>query len=194
MVFLTALCSGLAVSTKLNAGLIPITIIIIGIINALIHRNSKVYLFLVINAIIPPFIFWALNPQLWPDVVKGIRAMWSFNLSLADRRTVFTRDALWTISDQLFAYYQRIPQNLFNLSLFAFGLALMIKDAKTTWPMLIYGLVSSLGVIIWTPLNWDRYYLPGVPFYALAIGVLIANIKLFSTMTRETAQFSNLEY
>lgn len=192
--FLTALCSGLAVSTKLNAGLIPITIIIIGIINALIRRNSKAYLFLVINAIIPPFIFWALNPQLWPDVVNGIKAMWAFNLSLADRRTVFTRDALWTISDQLFAYYQRIPQNLFNLSLFALGLALMIKDAKTTWPMLIYGLVSSLGVIIWTPLNWDRYYLPGVPFYALAIGVLIANIKLFSTMTRETAQFSNLEY
>lgn len=174
--FITALCSGLAVSTKLNAGLISITIIIIGIINALIHRNSKAYLFLIINTIIPPLIFLALNPQLWPHVLNGIKAMWAFNQSLADRRTIFTRDALWTISDQVIAYYQRIPQNVFNLSLFILGLVLMVKDIKTTWPLLIYGLVSSLGVIIWTPLNWNRYYLPAVPFYALTLGFLIAKI------------------
>lgn len=186
--FLTALCSGLAISTKLNAGLILITIIIIGIINALIHRNSKAYLFLAINVIIPPLIFLALNPQLWPNVLNGIKAMWAFNQSIADRRTIFTRDALWTISDQLFAYYQRIPQNLLHLSLYILGFILMIKDMKTTWPMLVYGLVSSLGVIIWTPLNWDRYYLPGVPFYALAIGFLIANMKLFlNNDTRNSA-------
>lgn len=173
-----AVFSGLAVSVKLNAALITITVLLI-IITKLVHSREGKYIFpLITNLVIPPILFFALNPQLWSIPVAGVNAMLAFGQSIADRRDVFTRDALWTISDRLIAFYQRIFGTPLNISLFVLGIALMFKDIKTMYPLLIYGLTSSLGVILWTPLNWDRYYLPFVPFFAIVIGFLISKAIL----------------
>ncbi len=173
-----AVFSGLATSVKLNAALTTITVLLI-IITKLVHSREGKYIFpLITNLVIPPILFFALNPQLWSNPVAGVNAMLEFGQSIADRRVVFPRVALWTISDRLTAFYQRIFGTPLNISLFVLGIALMLKTMKTMYPLLIYGLTSSLGVILWTPLNWDRYYLPSVPFFAIVIGFLISKAIL----------------
>lgn len=131
--------------------------------------------------LLPPIIFLALNPQLWPDIGEGIRVMLEFGKSIAARRERFPDVALWTVADRLQAFYIRVFGKPLELLLFSFGVIILVKNRRTLWPILVWGSLSFFAVLYWTPLNWNRYYLPAVPFYAFAIGYLFAKMISFES-------------
>lgn len=170
----------MAVSTKLNAGIIPLLTVIVGVYALFSCETKKDRLFWIFTLLLPPIIFLALNPQLWPDIGTGIRVMLEFGASIAARRDKFSNAALWTPADQIRAFYSRVFGFPLELLVFTFGVVQLAKDYHKTWPVLVYGALAFSAVMLWTPLNWDRYYLPAVPFLALAIGYFFANVVLGS--------------
>ena len=166
--------SGLAVSTKLNAGIASFSVLIVGLLAAFSKRTKGSLFLLVMVLFLPPLIFLVLNPQLWPDIRAGVQTMLDFGKSIAARRELFPDAALWTVADRLRAFYVRIFEKPLEFLLFVAGFVILLKNWRTTWPVLVYGLLGIFGVLGWTPLNWNRYYLPSTPFYALVIGYLFA--------------------
>jgi hypothetical protein len=118
-------------------------------------------------------VFLLLNPQLWPDIVGGIKTMIDFGRSIAERRSRFPGDALWTVTDRFVAFYKRVPERPLDFLLFVFGVIILAKNWRTMWPFLLWGGVEIFAVIWWTPLNWNRYYLPAVPFHAFSVGYVL---------------------
>lgn len=172
---LASIFSGIAVSTKLNAGIMLVLTVIVGLYALFSSKTNKDRLFWIFVLLLPPVIFLALNPQLWPDIGKGIRVMLEFGKSIAARRERFPDAALWTVTDRLQAFYIWVFGKPLELLLFSFGVIILVKNWRTLWPILVWGSLSIFAVLYWTPLNWNRYYLPAVPFYAFAIGYLLAN-------------------
>jgi len=171
---ITGLFAGLAVSTKLNAGVIPLVVIVIAIFLVLNSKGEKgPLLFLALVMVLPVIIFIVLNPQLWPDVPGGIKDMLDFGKSIAERRSKLPDVALWTVNDRLAAFYSRVPERPLDFLLFIFGVIALAKSWSTTWPFLLWGGCVVFAVIGWTPLNWNRYYLPAVPFHAFSIGYIL---------------------
>lgn len=137
-------------------------------------KTKGALVFLAMVSLLPLFLFLSLNPQLWPDVRIGVQTMLDFGKSIAARRELFPDAALWTVADRLRAFYTRTFEKPLEFLLFVFGFVTLLKNRRTTWPILVYGLLIILGVLWWTPLNWNRYYVPVVPLYAFAIGYLLA--------------------
>lgn len=170
-----SILAGMAVSTKLNAGIMPLLMVIVGFYALFSCKTKKDRVFWIFTLLLPPIIFLALNPQLWPDIWGGIRVMLEFGKSIAARRDKFPNAALWTPADGVRAFYSRVFGSPLELLVFAFGVVQLAKDYHKTWPVLVYGALAFSAVMLWTPLNWNRYYLPAVPFLALAIGYLFGN-------------------
>jgi len=83
---------------------------------------------------------------------------------------------LWTIGDKVGAFQNAVFGNPFNGILFLIGFYLLLRNWRQTYPFSVYGVITMAGVIVWTPLNWDRYYLPAVPFYAISVGYLVGKV------------------
>lgn len=167
--------SGLALSSKLNAGIVFITVLGVATVALVLDSRRWTRIFYAAVALLPPIIFLSLDPQLWPDIKGGIEAMFELGRSIAGRRYLFPDVALWTVGDRLAAFYSGIFGGVLQLLLFAIAVVSLLRNWATTWPFATWGLLAISAVLWWTPLNWDRYYLPVVPFYALAIGYLFAD-------------------
>jgi dolichyl-phosphate-mannose--protein O-mannosyl transferase len=171
---ITGLLSGFAVSTKLNAGVIPLVVMVIGIYLILSTKGDRgALLFFMLVIVLSVGVFLLLNPQLWPDIVGGIKTMIDFGRSIAERRSMFPGAALWTVTDRFVAFYKRVPERPLDFLLFVFGVIILAKNWRTMWPFLLWGGVEIFAVIWWTPLNWNRYYLPAVPFHAFSVGYVL---------------------
>ncbi|MEJ5346692.1 MAG: phospholipid carrier-dependent glycosyltransferase [Chloroflexus sp.] len=183
----SGLSSGLAVSAKLNAGLVIISILIIGITNLYLRRTRNDILFILPNLILPVLIFLVVNPQIWHDLLTGIRVMLEHSQIIAARRSSRPNEALWTINDALRAFQARVFGDYFHLALWITGCLLMKANLKQNYPFVVYGFIVMAGVIAWTPLNWDRFYLPAVPFYAIVLGYTLGSFfeSLFVRMTQK---------
>jgi hypothetical protein len=106
---------------------------------------------------------------------------------IASRRSSRPDVALWTINDALRAFQARVFGDYFHLALWITGCLLMKANLKQNYPFVVYGFIVMAGVIAWTPLNWDRFYLPAVPFYAIVLGYTLGSIfeSLFVRMTQK---------
>jgi len=173
---ISGLCGGIAISVKLNAGLLLISLLAIGLINIYYSRSQQSMFLLLPIVLIPPVVFFLLNPQLWSDISAGIRMMIEHSNIIAARRDRFTEAALWTIGDKVGAFQNRVFGDSFNGILFLIGFYLLLKHWRQTYPLIVYGVITMAGIIVWTPLNWDRYYLPAVPFYAISFGYLVGKV------------------
>ena len=46
----------------------------------------------------------------------------------------------------------------------------LFRRWRDNLPVILWAVVIPLGVLYWTPLAWERYYIPAVPVIALLIG------------------------
>jgi len=173
---ISGLSSGIAISTKLNAILLLISCLLVGLINVYYSRSKPSVLLLLPILFFPAPVFFLLNPQTWSDIGAGIQMMIEHSNIIVARRERFPEAALWTIGDKVGAFQNAVFGNPFNGILFLIGFYLLLRNWRQTYPFSVYGVITMAGVIVWTPLNWDRYYLPAVPFYAISVGYLVGKV------------------
>jgi len=188
---------GLAESSKIN-GLVSIIAgviiaIIIGMQNTL-NRTLKIRFVLIATYILmlsSQITFFILNPFLWKDPLERNRMM------LRQRFSEFNTQRILYPSSNIENLSQRIaiiPERIFhtyasihaegfliiNILLFLIGLAYLLRRSflflrkhdnnATPLAILIVGGVNSIPSLF-TPLDWDRYYLFPVFFSSLIISV-----------------------
>lgn len=173
---ISGLSGGIAISTKLNAILLLISCLLVGLINVYYSRSKPSVLLLLPILFFPAPVFFLLNPQTWSDIGAGIQMMIEHSNIIVARRERFPEAALWTIGDKVGAFQDAVFGNPFNGILFLIGFYLLLRNWRQTYPFSVYGVITMAGVIVWTPLNWDRYYLPAVPFYAISVGYLVGKV------------------
>jgi 4-amino-4-deoxy-L-arabinose transferase-like glycosyltransferase len=173
---ISGLSGGMAISTKLNAILLLISCLLVGLINVYYSRSKQSVFLLLPVLFLLALVFFLLNPQLWSDIGAGIRMMIEHSNLIAERRDRFKEAALWTIGDKVGAFQNAVFGNPFNGILFLIGFYLLLKNLRQTYPLIVYGVINMVGIIVWTPLNWDRYYLPAVPFYAISFGYPVGKV------------------
>ena len=185
-----SLSMGLAVSSKMN------TLLVYGVLGVAAlwlarrawkrHdvRCSAVTLFLA--GLAPAAVFLALNPYLWHNTGRGLRSLFRLSQIVAGYRPNFPRYALYSLGDKMhaFAKFAFPPQgsavsasDCMHLILFLAGavvaarMFLRSQKGPLFGVLFVWGLIAFVGVVAWTPLAWDRYYLPWVPVAAVFEGI-----------------------
>lgn len=165
-----AVCAGLAAGSKLNAGLIVIVLGLIALITFFAKRNRFTFTNLILIALLPLVFFVGHNPFLWNSPFEGIRIMLDFGKIVSERVDKYPDVALTTWSARVAAFYKM----LFPLPLLAWltvaSLIPLFRRWRDNLPVILWAVVIPLGVLYWTPLAWERYYIPAVPVIALLIG------------------------
>ncbi len=188
---------GLALSTKLNSLLVWIVVFaILGwefLVVSADWQSKKWVLVKVISVVlIPILIFIALNPFLYGNVVQHTKHMFSLGSRVAGYRENNPRKALYSLSQKLGAFliigfgpFEGLLSMSFpDVALVILGLLVLsgylIKIGKQperdyvivlllTWSLLVGG-----GVLLWSPLAWERYYFPWVPISVVLQGLTLS--------------------
>lgn len=135
--------------------------------------------------LIPPIVFVGSNPYLYKNTWRGICQMFAFGNQIIQRKAHLPKYALYTLSDKISSFFRstttpiasfRSPMIKGSLCFLMFAGILtllyllwknwrfrIVSDFCFTIPFLAWLCATVLGVIWWTPLSWNRYYLPAIP-------------------------------
>ncbi len=194
---------GAAASTKLNALLIPgiciLAICLTGV--TLPNRFDRYQLISGVLAILlwTWVVFFLSNPRLYPHPIAGIQDMLDMSRIVASSDfaplpTLASRiSAVWTsLGDDGYIGSGGLPGSRLWLIIGAISLTRALlqrpQGARLSAPPVIalWGVISFIGITLWIPQNWDRYFLPLVPIVALlqAYGIMAILQKAFRLLFR----------
>lgn len=188
---------GLAVSSKLNGGLLCVAVAAWYALAVLRDRTSwrSALVALACAALVTVLLFYALNPRLWSDPIDGVRDM----LARWDKLMAFFQDELAprtnvavarTLSERVALFMASLDRDL-PLGWFGAGLAGLgalgagwsARDPATrerTFIALAFVAIFIGGTVLWLPLDWERFYLTALPALLLLqvwpIGLFIARV------------------
>jgi 4-amino-4-deoxy-L-arabinose transferase-like glycosyltransferase len=196
---------GLAESSKLN-GLSTIAAgFIIAIIIAFrkIQTLTRKIIFILLSTLILIFssqsTFVSLNPYLWPDPLIRNKAMFNLRIDELNNQQIDfpvsriegIENHFKVLANRIFQSYAAVHINGFliiNIIFFIVGLSyILIKSLQylkyldadpASLAIIIVGASASIPPLF-TPLDWDRYYLLPVYFSTLFIAVGLARTILF---------------
>jgi 4-amino-4-deoxy-L-arabinose transferase-like glycosyltransferase len=180
---LLGVCCGLAVSSKLNGGLLCAATA--GWAALATRREGarigRAVLAIALAALLTLSLFYALNPRLWGEPLIGVHdilARWDklmayFQDELAPRtgvevaRTLGERASLFVRTSAghgvLFGHAGSLLA-LSGLATLAWRAAHGCAQARS---LLVFAVVFIAGTIAWLPLDWERFYLTAVPALVL---------------------------
>ena len=170
------------------------------------RRCFLAYFFLQLS--VPWLIFWGSNPFLYKNGIANLQKMIEFGQRIANRRAQLPNAALYTVGDKLKAFASLGFGSLSSLFhgnstvdvlVFIIGFAVLggtvvrllkQKDLRTgafftAVLLLLWASVLGVGVLLWTPLSWGRYYMPWLPATAVFQGTGL--IFLVSWVFRKVA-------
>jgi hypothetical protein len=219
----TAIAVGLAISTKMNAVLIwPVVFLgAMGIASRHFERHGRASIrFLFVYAAlllgVPVAVFVLSNPFLYRDPVSGTLHMLRLSKRVASYRPGFPDKALFTIIEKLEAFAdlgfgplerlfhrEAIDILIVGIGIVVMGYVLLRGQQKMEATfigamLLWWTTVIGVGITLWTPLAWDRYYVPWTPIASVWEGVgvawlLTALLKVFeSVLHKSRPWFSKL--
>lgn len=142
-------------------------------------------------------VFVMLNPYLYHDTVAHVRYMLRLGTeNVVKLQALFPKTALTTLRDKLYWFWRinfleygtlaRVATRsvvpwgqVVDAMLVALGFVWLVKDAVAELRkgmsllrtgLLVWVLVSVIGVLIWTPFRWPRYYIYVFPYWAVLVG------------------------
>lgn len=176
---LLGLCCGLAVSSKLNGGLLCVATALWAGVAVLREPTQwkRALVSLLVAAALTLALFYALNPRLWGEPLEGVRdilARWDklmayFQDELAPRTGVAVAR---TLPERLTLFARTFGGGSFFADYIGLGFALLglgwasvrawggCRHART---LLVFVAVFVTGTILWLPLDWERFYLTATP-------------------------------
>ena len=180
---LLGLCCGLAVSSKLNGGLLCVATALWALLAILREpaqwKRALVSLF--VAAALTLALFYALNPRLWGEPLEGVRDI----LARWDKLMAYFQDELAphthvavarTLPERLTLFVRTFGGNSFLAGYVGLGFAVLglgwttlrawggCRHART---LLVFVAVFVTGTILWLPLDWERFYLTATPAIVL---------------------------
>ena len=190
---LTGLGLGLAATSKLSAiSLLPMVLLSPGV--PLCLRKFRGAPFppertparaLIIILAVTTVVFILLNPTLWPNPLQGTVASLGHRLGLANyQQSVFPKDALITVLARVQATLNHVLDPV-SLVAFLFGFSVMAWREFEQWrnqratggtPLLLW-VAGTLGfTVVFTPMNWGRYFVPLILCKAVILGYLASAV------------------
>jgi 4-amino-4-deoxy-L-arabinose transferase-like glycosyltransferase len=144
-----------------------------------------------LHAIVPAAIFVFSNPFLYKNPISGIATMLNFGARIASRRADLPDVALYTLQEKVGAFMGLgfgSLASLFHTTTFldllfvGAGFVVItvilfegfnsdIYKSMLCLFLLLWAAITGLGVILWTPLAWARYYIPWFPPASVLAGV-----------------------
>lgn len=186
---LTGLGLGLAAASKLSAAsLLPMVVLSPGVPLCLrklprapfLPERTLVRLLIILLAV-AIVVFVLLNPTLWQNPLQATGVLVSHRLWEAARQQAgFPEEALTTFLARVRATVNQVF-NPASLVAFLLGFSLMAwrefeqwRGQKTTGQtVLLLWVAGTLGfTMVFTPMNWDRYFTPLIPCKAVVLGYL----------------------
>ena len=179
--------TGLAIASKLNGGLGLIYFFILFIALMFFGRLNKEKEWRLIKAlaiiIITLFLVFILfNPFTWGQPVKNSLFMFSHRINMGGQQGLYSKMPLVSLMDKLIGVYERVfsplgdyglLQKLFiGTAFFIIGLFTLVegllKSKKANLisqdlALVLWAVVVLITVVIYIPMDWERYYLPIFP-------------------------------
>lgn len=188
---LTGLALGLAAATKLSAvSLLPMVLLSPGIPLCLRRFRGAPFppermparSWITILAV-TTVVFVLLNPTLWRNPLEGTAALVGQRLGEADdQRATYQEEALTTVLARVRATVNRVFDPV-SLVAFLLGFNLLAWQEFEQWrnqratgrTALLLWVAGTLGfTVLFTPMNWDRYFAPLIPCKAIVLGYLVS--------------------
>lgn len=190
----TGLVAGLAVGTKLNALLVlgACVAMLLGETLSRLQRQRRLALLalLLLTLLLGCawLVFYASNPFLYGNAVAGSRhllAMGSIVATIPIEQLTTRRAQVEAIWGHLLTYAPLARLNLpYDRWLILLGAALVGALAVGQWEqlrrrtldlVLVWTALAYLGITLWLPHAWERYYLPLQPCNALLEAIAISS-------------------
>ena len=152
---------------------------------------------LILTGFVSLVIFVSLNPYLYKHPLKRSLKMVEHRMKVVQGQQIDS-PAIKTISEKIYfvmgrtLYYKafttlkhfaKLP---LDLVMFVLGLTILaytetrhLIEKKSPSPkaiIIVWTVITYLGIIAWIPLDWDRYYLPPIPCMAMITAFAIERI------------------
>lgn len=175
---------------------------VIYLIEARLNRSSRSILIkrwlphALLWSVLPAGIFILSNPFLYENTLENMETMRSLSDQVTSRRERISSAALYSLQERVGSFmhhvtlsvkgFSRYKLLLANLLIIGAGLVIMLarlyqcrsrlldQDSVVSMILLVWTVVSSVGVLWWTPLSWDRYYAPCIPALSVLSAISIA--------------------
>lgn len=202
---LTGLGLGLATASKLSAiSLIPMVLLSPGVPLCLRRfraapsppecRPARVLMTILAVTIV---VFAVLNPTLYRNPLVGTAAFIGHRLGEAnDQQSALPQGALITVPARVRATVNHIFTPM-SLVVFLLGLSLLVWQEFDQWrnqratrrtPLFLWVTGTFGFTVLFTPMNWDRYFAPLIPCKAVIVGYLASGV--LATLLRGLRQSS----
>jgi hypothetical protein len=164
-----------AVSSKLNAGLLAPVLAVALLLEAWLRRRPRLVMRGALAAVLAALLFVALNPSLYADPWSGTLSMLRVGSELADVRLLDPKIVLADVPSRIASAREHLLDSFgvfrpwlgvrVDAALLGFGLGVLAWRARreAAARVVLLWLVTALAVVtLWTPLRFERYYLPAV--------------------------------
>jgi len=193
---------GLAISTKMNAlliwpvGFLSLSWVVPRKFESHSHRDNGLTKTVLANLVfvigLPPAIFVLTNPFLYHNTLSGIRHMMGLSAVVRSYRADYPGHALFTIPEKIRAFaglgfgpLENLVQiQNIDIPIAGIGIIIMIYILLRRRPnregvfiasmLLSWTVIIGMGVALWSPLAWDRYYIPLTPIVSVWEGIGLA--------------------
>ncbi len=194
----TSFMVGLGIATKLNALLVwgVIFSCTICLTSYFFYRKNYTFaklalVLLAAHILIPFVIFVVTNPFLYQDTFQGINRMLELNVMVSSHkdRLATPLEKINSFIDLGIGFMEHSGQTkLFDALLLIGGGTMfpisMVKKKQdkqfivTAGILLYWVLATGIGLLLWIPRSWDRYYLPWMPASAVIEAFAIFGILI----------------
>lgn len=130
-------------------------------------------------------VFVVVNPTLWRNPLKGTAALVGQRLGEAGRQqAIFQKEALITVPAKVRATVNHVFEPV-SLVAFLLGFGLLARQEFEQWrnqkatgrTALLLWVTGTLGfTVLFTPVNWGRYFTPLIPCKAVVLGYLASAV------------------
>jgi len=180
---LGGIASGLAISIKMNAlPLLPFAIML-SFMTAIVLPQFRKWILLLLFSVqltLPWVIFILTNPYLYPAPLSGIATIFNYSRVITERAAQNPAIGILSLSAKWTNFVAETAGSLGNLAaalrtvdllLIVVGLLFVTTLAWKSWnshlssfltnvAILSWTLLFGFAVLVWTPLTWQRYYIP----------------------------------
>ena len=193
---------------------VVVAIVLMFVIVLLIYKTRRsdsikyFSLYLVLQLVLPIAVFIGSNPFLYRNSFANIKKMLQFSDIVISRRSNNPDIALYTLSEKATTFGKivfggsiadLINNIVIEILFLTIGLLIVTitlvnnlrhKQANESnfifLPLLIWFFVTCIGILIWSPVVYPRYYIPSIPSIAIFQGVGFVYILLFIGQVSES--------
>lgn len=180
-VLLAGVLACAAVSSKLNAGILAPVLGAAFLIEAWLRRAPGLLLRAAVSAALAAFLFVALNPTLYDDPLGGALSMLRVGSEFGELKLMSSIVLLDSVGSRvraacdvllggagMLASHLRLPVDHVLLPV-GFGLLAWRARTLPAARVLLLWLIAALAAVsLWTPMRFERYYIPAIAPIAVA--------------------------